>query len=54
MVRYQGRDITHVSLEEVVGKGQTGETSEGGEKFVDPEGQIVRTAKSLGISFGDE
>ncbi len=54
MVRYRGRDITHVDLEEVVGTGETGETSEGGEKHVDPEGQIVRAAKSIGISFGDE
>jgi len=54
MVRYRGRDISHVPLEEVVGSGETGETSEGGEKFVDPDGQTVRTAKSIGISFGDE
>ncbi len=54
MVRYRGREISHVALEEVVGSGEVGETSEGGEKFVDPEGQTVRTAKSVGISFGDE
>ncbi len=54
MVRYRGRDISHVALEEVVGSGETGETSKGGEKFVDPEGHTVRTAKSIGISFGDE
>lgn len=53
MVRYKGRQIAHVSLEEVVGKGETGETSKGGAKMVDPEGQIVGAAKSLGISFGD-
>ncbi len=53
MVRYRGRDITHVDLEEVVGGGHVGETSEGGAKNVDPNGQMVRSAKAIGISFGD-
>ncbi|MFW6298953.1 MAG: 6-phosphofructokinase, partial [Bacillota bacterium] len=53
MVRYRGRDISHIDLEEVVGSGETGETSKGGAKNVNPEGSMVRTAKALGISFGD-
>ena len=53
MVRCQGREITHVDLEEVVGSGVVGETSKGGAKYVDPNGQLVRAAKSIGISFGD-
>ncbi len=53
MVRCQGREITYVNLEEVVGSGVVGETSHGGAKYVDPKGQLVRAAKSIGISFGD-
>jgi 6-phosphofructokinase 1 len=30
-----------------------GETSKGGKKQVDPEGQYVQAAKAIGISFGD-
>lgn len=53
MVRYEGRNITSIDLEDVVGRGATGETSRGGAKHVDPKGQIVTAAKALGISFGD-
>jgi len=53
MVRYKGRAINLVDLEEVVGTGKTGETSAGGAKNVDPNGQIVSAAKSIGVSFGD-
>lgn len=53
MVRYRGRDITNITLEEVLGKGETGETSTGGKKVVDPEGILVKTCKSIGISFGN-
>ena len=53
MVRCQGREISHVDLEEVVGSGVVGETSHGGAKYVDPNGQLVNAAKSIGISFGD-
>lgn len=53
MVRYLARAVTNVDLEEVVGKGETGETSEGGAKYVDAQGQIVSAAKSIGVSFGD-
>ncbi|MFP4287183.1 MAG: 6-phosphofructokinase [Candidatus Izemoplasmataceae bacterium] len=53
MVRCRGREISDVDLEEVVGSGQVGETSKGGAKYVDPNGQLVKAAKSIGISFGD-
>lgn len=53
MVRYEGGQITSVDLEDVVGRGEMGETSKGGAKYVDPKGQIVHVAKTIGISFGD-
>ncbi|MFH5880993.1 6-phosphofructokinase [Liberiplasma polymorphum] len=53
MVRCRGREISAVPLEEVVGTGEVGETSKGGAKYVDPNGQLVKAAKSIGISFGD-
>lgn len=53
MVTYKDHTIKHLPLEEVVGKGETGETSEGGTKLVNPNGLLVRTAKGLGIVFGD-
>ncbi len=53
MVRYKGREIDAIALEEVVGSGAIGETSRGGAKQVDPNGQIVTAAKAMGISFGD-
>lgn len=53
MVCVKNNKLESVSLEDVVGRGPTGETSHGGAKNVDPEGELVRIAKSLGISFGD-
>lgn len=53
MVQLRGRKITSIPLEEVVGTGEVGETSKGGGKQVDPEGQYVQAAKAIGISFGD-
>ncbi len=53
MVRCRGREISDVALETVIGDGKTGETSRGGRKFVDAQGQLVRAAKAIGISFGD-
>jgi 6-phosphofructokinase 1 len=53
MVQLRGRKITSIPLEEVVGSGEVGETSKGGGKSVDPEGQYVQAAKAIGISFGD-
>ena len=42
-----------VSLELVLGSGVTGETSKGGKNSVDPNGFVVKTARNIGISFGD-
>ena len=53
MVQLKGRKITSIPLDEVVGKGEVGETSKGGGKTVDPEGQHVQVAKAIGISFGE-
>ena len=44
---------TTVSLELVLGSGATGETSKGGKHNVDPNGFVVKTARNIGISFGD-
>lgn len=43
MVTLNGNKISSVPLEEVIGK----------LKKVDPEGELVKTARALGISFGD-
>ncbi len=43
MVTLKGQTISSALLEDVIGK----------LKKVDPEGEIVQTAKSIGISFGD-
>lgn len=53
MVQLKGRKITSIPLDEVVGGGEVGETSKGGGKTVDPEGQYVQAAKAIGISFGE-
>jgi phosphofructokinase-like protein len=53
MVQLKDGMMKSISLEEVVGRGQTGETSAGGKKTVDPQGRLVKTAKAIGISFGD-
>jgi len=53
MVQLKGRKITSIPLDEVVGSGAVGETSKGGGKTVDPEGQHVQVAKAIGISFGE-
>ena len=42
-----------VSLEDVLGRGATGETSKGGSNNVDPNGFVVKIARNIGISFGD-
>ena len=54
MVQLRGRKITSIPLDEVVGGGEVGETSRGGGKQVDPDGQYVQAAKAIGICFGDE
>lgn len=53
MVQLKSRKITSIPLTEVVGDGPVGETSRGGGKTVDPDGQYVQAAKSIGICFGD-
>jgi len=53
MVQLKGRKITSIPLDDVVGTGAVGETSKGGGKTVDPEGQHVQVAKAIGISFGE-
>jgi len=53
MVQLKGRKITSCPITDVVGNGEVGETSRGGGKQVDPEGQYVMAAKSIGICFGD-
>jgi len=44
MVAVDGRKITKIPLEDIAGKLKT----------VDPKSDIIREAKSVGISFGDE
>lgn len=53
MVRLNGGVMSTIPLEEVVGSGEVGEVSRGGGKVVDPSGELVKVAKSIGISFGD-
>lgn len=43
MVNLKGDNISYVSLEDVIGK----------HKLVDPDGELVSVARSIGISFGD-
>ena len=53
MVAVQGGEMTQVPFEVVLGNGEMGETSKGGAKTVDPNGEMVRVAKAMGISFAD-
>jgi phosphofructokinase-like protein len=43
MVCLQGNKMTYVHLENIIGR----------QKLVDPDGELVRVAKNVGISFGD-
>ncbi|MCL2285500.1 MAG: ATP-dependent 6-phosphofructokinase [Firmicutes bacterium] len=54
MVALQNGEMTGVPLEVVLGNGAMGETSKGGAKVVDPNGELVKVAKAIGISFADE
>ena len=54
MVCLRGGKMCSVKLEEVVGDGEMGGISTGGHKVVDPNGEMVRVARSMGIYFGDE
>ncbi len=53
MVAIQNNKMTPVPIEEVVGSGVVGETSHGGTKTVNPQGDLVTAAKGIGIVFGD-
>lgn len=53
MAAIQNNKMVAVPIEEVVGSGVVGETSKGGSKQVNPIGDLVITAKNIGISFGD-
>jgi len=53
MVQFKEHTIKNISLEEVLGSGETGETSKGGSKFVEPNGFLVNSCKAIGIGFGD-
>jgi len=54
MVALQNGEMTQVPFEAVLGDGAMGETSKGGAKVVDPNGELVKVAKAMGISFADE
>jgi len=54
MVALQNGEMTAVPLNVVLGDGEMGETSRGGAKTVDPNGELVKVAKAVGISFADE
>jgi len=53
MVTIKNDKMSTVFIEDVVGRGETGETSRGGARVVNPEGDLVRSAKAIGISFGE-
>lgn len=53
MVAVRDNKMIPVSIEDVVGHGTTGETSSGGAKQVNPQGDLVNAAKGIGIVFGD-
>ncbi|MCL2665536.1 MAG: 6-phosphofructokinase, partial [Defluviitaleaceae bacterium] len=48
MVCLKNGKMSHVSLEEVIGSAKVSKS-----KTVDPDGELVQVAKSLGISFAD-
>ena len=49
MACLKGETMSYVSLEEVIGAAKVGK-----QKHVDPNGELVRAAKAMGVSFGDE
>lgn len=53
MVTIKNDKMTTVFIEDVVGGGQTGETSKGGARRVNPHGDLVNAARDIGIVFGD-
>jgi len=55
MVCLNNGNMEYVALNEVIPKDlEKGGVARGGDKLVDPNGELVRVARSLGISFGDE
>jgi len=53
MVAIQNNKMTPVPIEQVVGSGLVGETSFGGARLVNPNGDLVTAAKGIGVVFGD-
>jgi len=53
MVVIKNDRLDSVRIEEVVGSGQTGQTSSGGARIVNPHGDLVNAARDIGITFGD-
>ncbi len=53
MITIKNDHMSSVNIEDVVGGGATGETSRGGARRVDPEGDLVCAARDIGISFGN-
>ena len=49
IVTINGDKMGYTSLEEVIGAAKVGQ-----QKHVDPNGELVKAAKAIGISFGDE
>ena len=49
VVTINGDKMGYTSLEEVIGAAKVGQ-----QKHVDPNGELVKAAKAVGISFGDE
>ena len=49
VVTLKGEEMTYTSLEEVIGDAKFGK-----QKHVDPNGELVKAAKAIGICFGDE
>ena len=54
MVVIKNDRMDSVRIEEVVGSGQTGQTSTGGARIVNPHGDLVNAARDVGITFGDQ
>lgn len=53
MVTVKHDKMQTVFIEDVVGSGKTGETSRGGARRVNPNGDLVTAAKGIGVVFGD-
>ncbi len=53
MVIIKNDRMDSVRIEEVVGSGLTGQTSTGGARIVNPHGDLVNSARDIGITFGD-